>query len=465
MRQANATPPIVPDLPEEKCAGQCAAYNAPAQSGTTRVCCTRNLQADLLLPPNATPVALPIAAPIPASTRRSILLLSFATFSSMVAQRICDAMLPELSRSFDVGLAQAAQVVSMFAIVYGAAQLVYGPLGDRLGKFRIVTWATLACGVGSTLAVFAGSLNLLVLARMATGMAAAAIIPLSIAWIGDNVRLDQLQETLARVGLGTTLGMGSGQLVGGLITETLGWRWAFVVVALLFAVVGDLLLDDWRRQKVAAAKSAPLEGKAVPGPTFGAQAMAIVASPWSRRVLVIAFAEGAAGFGALTMWATHLHRTMALSLTAAGAIVALFGLGGMAYMAVARRLIPRLGPHGLAGGGGCVMGLGALVVAFSPWWPLAIPASMLAGFGFFMFHNTLQANAANMAPRARGTGVSLFSAALFLGQSVGAVLAASLIGLVGSALMVALGAGVMVALGLWLGHMLRQRDTHSRSTS
>ena len=92
---------------------------------------------------------------VSATTRRSILLLSFATFSSMAAQRICDAMLPELARVFTVSLGQAAQVVSVFAITYGAAQLVYGPLGDRLGKFRIVTFATLGCSVGSVVAVFA----------------------------------------------------------------------------------------------------------------------------------------------------------------------------------------------------------------------------------------------------------------------------------------------------------------------
>ena len=60
-------------------------------------------------------------ASISAATRRSVLLLSFATFSSMTAQRLCDAMLPELSREFSASLAQAAQVVSMFAVVYGLA--------------------------------------------------------------------------------------------------------------------------------------------------------------------------------------------------------------------------------------------------------------------------------------------------------------------------------------------------------
>ena len=443
-----------------------STYNAPKRSDASCAHRPRIIQIKLTLPANAAP----FPAPISAATQHSILLLSFATFSSMVAQRICDAMLPELSRSFNASLVQAAQVVSMFAIVYGVAQLVYGPLGDRLGKFPIVAWATLACAVGSALAVFAASLGLLVLARMATGLAAAAIIPLSLAWIGDNVEFDQLQETLARVGLGTTLGIGGGQLIGGLMTNTLGWRWAFVVLALLFSVVAWLLLADWRRQKQVMAQTrthdeAPPSATAPKRPSFFAQTLPIITGPWSRVVILIAFAEGAAGFGVLAMWATHLHREMALSLSSAGAIVALFGLGGMGYMASARRLIARMGQHGLTAIGGCLMGLSTMVVAFTPWWPLAVPASLLAGFGFFMFHNTMQANAAHMAPQARGTGVSLFAAALFLGQSVGAILAAGLMDRLGSASVVAIGGATMAALGLWFGRALRRHHAQGAAVA
>lgn len=91
------------------------------------------------------PISAPVSNEISPATRRTILLLSLGTFSSMAAQRICDAMLPELSRVFGVGLAQAAQVVSIFAITYGISQLLYGPLGDRLGKFRVITYAALFC--------------------------------------------------------------------------------------------------------------------------------------------------------------------------------------------------------------------------------------------------------------------------------------------------------------------------------
>ncbi|MFN4359794.1 MAG: MFS transporter [Hylemonella sp.] len=393
---------------------------------------------------------------ISASTRRSVLLLSFATFSSMAAQRLCDAMLPELSREFSAGLAEVAQVVSVFAVIYGLCQLFYGPLGDRLGKFRVVTWGTLGCCVGSVLAVFAASLDMLVLARMLTALGAAAIIPLSLAWIGDAVAYELRQETLARVGLGTTLGITGGQLLGGVFTDTLGWRWAFVFMTLLFGVVGLLLWLDGRRQR---SETPPVVHQPMPGgrPGFVQQALQIVTGRWSRIVLIVALIEGASGFGVLAIWASHLHHELGLSLSAAGAVVALFGLGGMVYMAVARWLIPRLGEHGLARTGVTLLGLSSLVIAFTPlWWP-SLPASLLAGFGFFMFHNTMQTNATQMAPHARGTAVSLFASFLFMGQSIGVLLAAALVGVLGSTAVIALGSAVLVAVGVYFSLALRRR--------
>ena len=399
------------------------------------------------------------SATISPATRRSVLLLSFATFSSMAAQRLCDAMLPELARVFSVTLAEAASVVSVFAVVYGLCQLFYGPLGDRLGKFRIVTWATLGCSVGSVLAVYAASLDMLVLARMLVALGAAAIIPLSLAWIGDAVSYELRQETLARVGLGTTLGITGGQLLGGVFSDTLGWRWAFAFMTVLFGVVGLLLWRDGRRQRAERGQAAPAAHNPPPEvrPGFVRQALQIVTGRWSRIVLIVALIEGASGFGVLAIWASHLHRELGLSLSAAGAIVALFGLGGMVYMAVARFLIPRLGEHGLARSGVALLGISAWGIAFTPWWWLAMPASLAAGFGFFMFHNTMQTNATQMAPAARGTAVSLFASFLFLGQSIGVLLAAALAGLLGTQAVMALGSAVLVAVGLYFSMALRRR--------
>jgi MFS transporter, YNFM family, putative membrane transport protein len=393
--------------------------------------------------------------PISAATQRSVLLLSFATFASMLAQRVCDAMLPELAREFSVSLAQAAQVVSFFAVVYGLSQLVYGPLGDRKGKFRIVALATMACSVGSLAAVFAVSLNTLLVARVMVALGAAAIIPLSMAWIGDVVDYKHRQATLARVGLGTTLGMAGGQLVGGLFTDFVGWRWAFVSLTLLFAVVGTLLWGEWRRQAMLVP---PVGAQPVLRPGFVKQALMILTGGWSRIVLLVALIEGAVGFGVMAIWPSHLHHELGVSLSAAGAIVALFGLGGMGYMVVARHLIARLGEPGLVLVGVVLLAVSCCVLGFTPHWLPAALVSPVAGFGFFMFHNTMQINATQMAPAARGTSVSLFAMALFTGQSIGVLLAAALIERMGSAWVIALSGGIVLGVGWTFSQALRRRD-------
>lgn len=408
--------------------------------------------------PLASPAAPPDSAALPASVQRSVLLLSMATFSSMATQRVCDAMLPELSREFGVSMAQAAQVVSFFAVVYGLSQLVYGPLGDRFGKYRIVVLATLGCSLGSVASALAGSLDALLAGRVLAALCAAAIIPMTMAWIGDTVPYAQRQETLARVGLGTTLGLVSGQLLGGLMADSLGWRWAFALLAGLFTAVGCLLLRDMRQQTFEPAQAAAL------GSTrFGAQTWAMLSNPWPAQVLLTACIEGAAGFGVLAIVASHLHHALGLSLSQAGAVAALFGLGGMLYMATAKGLIRRLGEAGLALAGGAGMAGSFALLGLATGWPLTALASLSAGFWFFMFHNTMQTQATQMAPAARGTAVSLFAAFLFLGQAIGVVAAASLSSWIGSGKVIVGGGLVILALGAWLARSLRARAAQALS--
>jgi predicted MFS family arabinose efflux permease len=227
----------------------------------------------------------------------------------------------------------------------------------------------------------------------------------------------------------------------------------------LFGVVGVLLIRDQRRQP--ARPVAPADLEQAPDRMLASyldQVRMIVTAPWSRIVLTVAVVEGAAGFGVLAIWASHLHTSLGLSLTASGATVAMFGVGGVLYMMLAKWLIPRLGEAGLTRVGVVLMGACALVVAWTEVWWLAPPACLVSGFGFFMFHNTMQANATQMAPAARGTGVSLFAAGLFLGQSVGVVLAASLVAALGSAWVIVLGGVVLVAEGLYFASALSRRE-------
>ena len=72
----------------------------------------------------------------------------------------------------------------------------------------------------------------------------------------------------------------------------------------------------------------------------------------------------------------------------------------------------------------CCWRLAYLTLAFAPPGGSRRSRCSAIGLGFYMLHNTLQTNATQMAPQARGTAVALFSSALYLGQSLGVALAA-----------------------------------------
>ena len=369
----------------------------------------------------------------------------------MTLQRICDPMLPELSRLFNAPISEASRVVSFFAITYGLMQLFYGPVGDRFGKFRVVMLATMGCSAGSLLSAFSADLPFLVAARVGTALAAAAIIPLSLAWVGDVVHYEHRQETLARVGLGTMLGITAGQLLGGLLTDTLGWRWAFGLMAVAFATVSFLLGQQLKHMDDTAHPAhAPT--------SFLKQLQQVAHNPWARTFLCITLIEGATVFGVLAVTAAHLHHVHHISLTLAGGTTALFGLGGMAYMGTAKITIRRFGEVGLARYGGISFGAAFLVIAFAPWWQMALPACFVAGFAFAMFHNTMQAKATQLVPTARGTGVTLFAGFLFLGQSLGVLVLAELLNHFNSPLILGADAAVVSVMGIFLSRAIAKRN-------
>lgn len=347
----------------------------------------------------------PVAAP-----EAALPLLAAAGFASMVAMRLCDAMLPALGRSFGVPAADASIAVSAFAVAYGLMQLVAGPLGDRFGKPRVISAAAFGCGLAAFGTALAPDLGALALGRAAMGGAAAGIIPLTMAWIGDQVPWERRQVVLARL-LGYTVGgMMTGAWAGGAVADALGWRWAFVAVGALLA--GAAL--GIRR----APQAAPAPGDAAALP-YARRVAAIAAGGWARRLYAVTLAEGALVFGVVAFVPSLLHDRFALPLSAAGAVLALFGLGGFAYARSASWLLRRLAPARLALAGGALLCAAFGTLAAMPHWGWALPAALGGGLGYYLLHGCLQTCATQVSTSARGTAVSLFACVLFLGQSAG----------------------------------------------
>jgi len=180
----------------------------------------------------------------------TLVLISIATFMLLLDITVVNVALPDIQRDLDASLSSLQWVVDAYSLTLAAFLLTAGSLGDRLGRrrvfsigFAIFTLASFLCGI-------AGDPTLLNLARGLQGVGGAAMFATSLALIGQEFH-GKGRATAFGV-WGATVGgaVAIGPLVGGLITEHLGWEWIFFVNIPIGAVA--IVLTEARLANVAA---------------------------------------------------------------------------------------------------------------------------------------------------------------------------------------------------------------------
>jgi len=162
-------------------------------------------------------------------------LLALAGFASGSGMRLLDPLLPLVADTFHVTVASTAVLVAGFMLPYGLGQAVLGPLGDRLGKLRVVCVAVTLYGLFAAACAAASGMTVLVALRAASGLFAGAIIPLIMTHLGDVVSYGERQATLGRFMTGMVMAQMLTGPISGIIGEHGGWRLSFLALG-LFAI-------------------------------------------------------------------------------------------------------------------------------------------------------------------------------------------------------------------------------------
>lgn len=391
---------------------------------------------------------------------RSIILLAVAGFASQAQVRVTDSLLPQIAADFSTTVGAAAMVVTTYVIAHGTTQLLIGPVGDRVGKYLTVAMMALASSILVMLCGLANSLPELALARLFAGATAGWVIPLSMAYVGDVTPYERRQPVLGRYLSGQIMGQLFGQAAGGVLGDWFGWRNVFFVLGAVFALAAAGLIFELISNPRTRAPARPEETSR----GFVADYAAVLSNPWARIVIVAVLIEASIGWGAFAYVGADLNQRFGMGFTAIGLIVGTFALGGLLYTATVQQLVNRLGQRGLAGGGGLLCGIAYLMLAAGAAWWLAPIAVTMFGLGFYALHNTLQTNATQMTPEARGTAVAIFSSAIYLGQTGGIAAGALVFDRFGGAPLFAVTAIVLPALAFWFACELRRsgvvRRTH-----
>lgn len=391
------------------------------------------------------------AAPSRPPANVAIVLLSVAAFAAAANMRVIDPLLVQLAAGFGVTVGEASIAATAFLLANGVFVLVHGPFGDRYGKMPVVAIACIAAALCCGLSALSASLGMLTLARFLTGATSSAIIPLAIAWVGDNVSYERRQTMLARFLTGQTLGLMTGSALGGAIGDWLGWRSVFWVLAAIYIAAGSALFAVMRARPGMAHPAERAEGSMI------GQMLRVLRRPWARTVIIVVALEGGFFWGAFTFVGADLHQRFELGFAAIGLAVAAFGAGGFLYVVMAHHLVRILGERGLCLWGGAGLGIAFAGMAMAPSAEFEFAAIVVSGVSFYMFHNTLQTNGTQMAPEARGAGMALFALCLFLGQAIGVPIAAPIVDRWGAPPIFWAAAIFLPLLAFWFAHAIKRR--------
>ncbi|MBX9924911.1 MAG: MFS transporter [Hyphomicrobiaceae bacterium] len=374
--------------------------------------------------------------------------LSLCAFAAALTVRFADPLVTDMARSFQTTPEHMALIASAFALPYAFAQLVLGPLSDAAGKGRVMAVCLAALTVALALSAIAPTPDALFAARLVAGAAAGGTIPIALAIVGDSVGVEGRQVALSRLLLGMLTGHLTGTLLAGLVGDAYGWRTVMWLGCGLIAAATS----------VALAFVTPMVKPGTGVLTFSSVRTGyerVFENPRAIVCFIAVAIGGTALFGLLPHVASMLEARGVGSVREAGFIAAAAGLGGIIYTLSVKYLLARLGGQSnMIRVGGITAGTGFLLAALSPGWQSEAFAFVVLGLGFYMVHNSLQTQATELAPDARGAAVSLHAFAFFMGQATGPPLYAAGIRTVGPFATLCVAGAIMAATGLVLASAL-----------
>ncbi|MFF6960596.1 MFS transporter [Streptomyces sp. NPDC008317] len=173
-----------------------------------------------------------------ARQRWTLMLLLGAQFMIAVDFSILNVALPVVGRGLGFSLANLQWIATAFALAAAGFTLLFGRVADLFGQRRVFLAGMAVLGVSSLAGGLATDPAMLLAARVAQGLATAAVTPAGMALLTTSFPQGPLRDrALGLNGALMSAGFTAGAVLGGVLTDLLSWRWAFFVNVPVAAVV------------------------------------------------------------------------------------------------------------------------------------------------------------------------------------------------------------------------------------
>ncbi len=167
----------------------------------------------------------------------TILLLAALAAVGQFASNVYIPSLPFIAADLGVDASLAQGTFAIFLAAFAVSQLICGPLADRFGRRPILFGAFAVFFAGTLACALAPNLTALMIARAVQASGAAGALIVSRAATRDSFEGVELQKTMAAITIAFAVVPGLTPLIGGIVQEFLGWRWAFWMTLLLGSVL------------------------------------------------------------------------------------------------------------------------------------------------------------------------------------------------------------------------------------
>ena len=188
--------------------------------------------------PDRAVTAVSVAAGAHGLSERALLgLLASLTAVGAVTLNIYLPARPDAQAQLHASLASTGLTVSLAGVAFACGLLAYGPWSDRYGRRPVILFGLSLFILGTTLSMLAGSMTMLIVARVVQGFGSAAGVTIGRAVVRDLFPPERMARSLAYLTMVVAVANAVAPSVGGLLTELLHWRAVFGALLIASAAV------------------------------------------------------------------------------------------------------------------------------------------------------------------------------------------------------------------------------------
>jgi predicted MFS family arabinose efflux permease len=352
-------------------------------------------------------------------SRAPIYWMALGTFAIGTEGFMIAPLLPRLAGDLKVSVAEAGQLVTVFALTYALSSPILTALTGALDRRRLLVFSMIGFAAANGVAFAARDYWMLMGARVLLAVAAGLYSPNANALAGALVSAERRGSALAIVSGGTSIAVALGVPLGSMVGARFGWRAMFVGVGILALIATLGLLAGLARDVGSKLHVTSLRER-----------IGVIRQPGVLRTLLVTTLWATGAYTVYTYIATFLHATAGIEGAYLSAVLFVWGLSAAIGIFAGGTLTDRHGPQPVI-----VLGLALTALAFAS---LSVSATFLSkavavgpimvaivvwGLSAWAFFPAQQTRLIGVAGiRVAPIALSLNASFMFLGFSLGAAL-------------------------------------------